>query len=191
MNRNFESPKHLRRWLEAQEIDLEVWGRGEHKRVEHLWREIMRGESVLEDAPPMRLVEVVQVIVRRGNEILLEAEQEMRGGGRRVRNRPPAEKMRADEAPLAAALRCLVEELEVQPGDVTLLPDTHRKVVNERDGRSYPGLLTRYTLHIVEADVVGLPDHPFSTAEKAKGPGEPICRHFWVWARPPLKDAGG
>ena len=95
------------------------------------------------------------------------------------------------EHPLEAALRCLVEELEVAPGDVTLRPESYRQVVTERDARSYPGLRTRYTLHIVEADVAGLPDHAFSTAEKAGGPGEPINRHFWVWAQPPLRDAGG
>ena len=189
MNRKFESPAQLRHWLEARGIDLSSWGRGGHKRVEHLWREVMRGESVLQEAPPLRLVEVVQVIVRRGDRILVEAEQELAGGQRRLRNRPPAEKMHAGERPLAAALRCLVEELELQPEDVTLLPDSYRKVVTERDGRSYPGLLTRYTLHILEAEAPLLPDVSFSTAEKAEGPGEPVRRHFWVWALPPLRDA--
>ena len=38
-----------------------------------------------------------------------------------------------------------------------------------------------YQFHIVEADVSGLPETTFITAEQATGPGDPVNQHYWIW----------
>lgn len=179
--REFASAGDLRRWLRQQGVDLSVWGQGGHKSVEHLWEEIARGETQIQEKPPLRLVDVVQVVVRRGKQALVETEQELAGGGRRQRNRPPSEKMQPGESYLESALRCLREELDVERADVTLLHDTYRREQREGPSPSYPGLRTRYTFHQVEADVAGLPEGNFSTRERAGERGDPVETHHWTW----------
>lgn len=177
----FASAGDLRRWLAGQGVDLAAWGRGDHKSVDHLWEEIVQGETQIQEEPPMRLVDVVQVVVRRGGRALVETEQDLAGGRRRKRNRPPSEKMRPGESYLEAALRCLREELGVKRADVDLLHDTYRRKRMEGPSPSYPGLHTRYTFHVVEARVEGLPDGDFSTRERAGGSGELVEAHHWAW----------
>lgn len=177
----FESQEALRRWLLAQGIDLDRWGRGPAKTVADLWAEIRQGESEMVEHPPRRRLQVVRVIVRRGEEVLIEAHQDFRGGRQRSRGRPPSEKMKPGESYEEAALRCVAEELGVGHDRVQLLPETYRRKVREEESGSYPGLRTRYTFHVVQANVEGLPPHDFSTAEGARGPGEPVDRHYWVW----------
>ena len=179
--REFTSAEDLRRWLATEGIDLAVWGHGDHKSVEHLWEEIVRGETQIQTDPPLRLVDVVQVIVRRGGQALIETGQDLTGGRRRRRNRPPSEKMQPGESYLEAALRCLREELGVKRSDVDLLHDTYRRKRTEGPSPSYPGLRTRYTFHAVEARVKGLPDGDFSTPEKTAEPGDPVEAHHWSW----------
>lgn len=179
--REFASAGDLRRWLARQGIDLAVWGRDDHKSVRHLWEEIARGETQIQADPPLRLVDVVQVVVRRGRQALVEREQELADGRRRKRNRPPSEKMRPGENYLEAALRCLREELGVRRADVDLLHDTYRREQTEGPSQSYPGLRTRYTFHMVEARVKGLPDDDFTTPERAGGKGDPVEAHHWTW----------
>lgn len=179
--REFVSAGDLRRWLAAQGVDLAVWGQGDHKSVHHLWEEIVQGETQIQEEPPLRLVDVVQVVVRRGGQALFEIEQELAGGRRRERNRPPSEKMRPGESYLEAALRCLREELGVKRTEVDLLHDTYRRERTEGPSPSYPGLHTRYTFHVVEARVAGLPDGDFSTREKAAARGDPVEAHHWSW----------
>lgn len=179
--REFASAGDLRRWLAGQGVDLTAWGRGGHKSVDHLWDEIERGETQIQEEPLLRLVDVVQVVVRRGERALIETEQELVGGGRRRRNRPPSEKMQPGESYLEAALRCLREELGVKRSDVTLLHDTYRRKQRDAPSPSYPGLHTRYTFHQVEAEVEGLPEGAFSTHERAGERGDPVETHHWTW----------
>lgn len=176
--REFASAGDLRRWLAGQGVDLAIWGQGDHKSVDHLWEEITQGETQIQENPPLRLVDVVQVVVRRGGRALVEREQELASGRRRERNRPPSEKMQPGESYLEAALRCLREELGVRRVDVDLLHDTYRREQTEGPSPSYPGLRTRYTFHVVEARVDGLPDGDFSTPEST---GDPVETHHWTW----------
>lgn len=179
--KQFESKEALRRWLLAQGIDLERWGRGAAKTVADLWAEIRQGESQIEEDPPRRRVEVVRVIVRRGDEVLIEAHQDFHGGRQRSRGRPPSEKMKPGESYKEAALRCVAEELGVGRDRVQVLPETYRRKVRQEESGSYPGLCTHYTFHVVRAEVRGLPPNDFSTTEGAGGPGEPVHKHYWVW----------
>ncbi len=179
--REFASAGELRRWLGNHGVDLDAWGQGDHKSVDNLWEEINRGETQIQEEPALRLVDVVQVVVRRGRQELVETGQELTGGRQRARNRPPSEKMQPGESYLEAALRCLREELGVKRADVDLLHDTYRREQMEGPSLSYPGLRTRYTFHVVEARVAGLPDGDFSTRERAGGKGEPVETHHWSW----------
>lgn len=171
----------LRAWLARAGIDTETWGAGGAKGVGDLWREIEAGESQLEDDPPRRVVEVVQVIIRRGDRVLLEIEQELADGRRRQRMRPPSEKLKRGEDYAQAARRCLVEELGAKPADVALVPSTHRLEQQTLDSPSYPGLPTRYAIHEIEARADALPDEDFIRDNAA---GDDPCRwHRWGWRK--------
>lgn len=173
----------LEAWLAAAGIPLEQWGRGQAKTVADLWTEIASGEATLRDNPPRREVAVAQVLIRRGDQLLIEIEQELSDGRRRMRQRPPSEKLQGGEDALAAARRCLAEELglalpvtqlyEVEP------PDTFSRV-----SPSYPGLPTRYAVHTVRVDDEALPLAELPPADfwrDNRGNTDPIRRHLWGW----------
>lgn len=168
-----------------ENLDRSAWGRGDAKDADDLWREVQAGDCALEPGP-VRLVRVVEVHVERGGRVLVEAEQVLADGRVRPRARRPSEKMRPDEPPRAAALRCLAEEMGIEPARVEL-GRSHPPRIEEAGSISYPGLLTRYTLFRVEAAVAGLPEGPFTTAEAgpdAPGDRDPVRLHRWAWCAP-------
>lgn len=171
----------LKAWLASNGIDISRWGRGTAKNVENLWDEILSGESRLQENPTLRIIPVTQVIVRRGNNILIEAEQEFVDNRRRARNHPPSEKMKHGEHYIDAAVRCLQEELGLDGQDIEIIPSTYRQIQEEAESLSYPGLWTRYIFHVVEAKVNGLPDSDFWTIETVDNEQEAVKKHFWVW----------
>jgi ADP-ribose pyrophosphatase YjhB (NUDIX family) len=177
----FLNEQQLQAWLKAVGVNTALWGEGQAKTVGHLWVELDCGEAKLIDDPPLRLVDVVQIIIRRGKQVLLEVKQELDNNQVRFRNQPPSEKIKAGEDYSTAALRCLVEELGVKETAVTILHDTYTTTESETDSLSYPGLRTRYTFHLVEAIVSGLPNAAFWCENKAHGEGDPIVRHWWAW----------
>jgi len=171
----------LRTWLTAHGIRCETWGRDGTKSVRSLWNEIAAGETRLSPDPPMREVAVVSVLIEAGGRRLTEVRQLMADGTVRERNAWPSEKLLPGETPVAAALRCLVEELRVDARDVTVAAEPLSTTVEQLDSPSYPGLPTRYTLHTVAATVPDLPSTAFTT-EEAPGTGEAAVRtHYWEW----------
>lgn len=174
----------LVQWLSARGIDLTRWGKGAAKTVSDLWQELQAEESILFDAPPRRAVNVVQVIIRRGDRVLMETAQELAGGRRRQRNLLPAEKMRGDEAYCAAAQRCLWEELGIPAAQVQFKPGSHRQESFAAEAYSYPGLPTHYTVHRIEAAVSGLPPTDFWRNNASFAAGDPVKRHHWSWRTP-------
>jgi ADP-ribose pyrophosphatase YjhB (NUDIX family) len=178
---NIRTLNELKAWLTTKSIDISQWGRGTAKTVESLWHEIVNQEVYLQDNPPLRVSSVVQVIVRKGNRILLEAEQVFDDQRRRFRDCPPSEKMRQGENYRDAALRCLNEELGVDEQSVELITSTYRQGQEETESLSYPGLRTRYILHRIEAKVAGLPATDFWTIEAARSQRDPTRKHRWVW----------
>ncbi len=180
----FRDVAALGAWLMAQGVDWTAWGTGNAKSLADLWRELEEGETVLQERPLLRVVNVVQVIVRRDDWVLLEAEQEFGDGQRRHRNQPPAEKIKPGEDYMAAAARCLQEELDVAPGQIQLFPETHRLTETYTHSPSYPGLPALYNLHVVEAAVSGLPARDFWRDNRSFAAGDPVKRHKWVWRRP-------
>lgn len=178
--------KELEKWLARRGIDTSAWGTGDAKSVKNLWYELQEGDIVLQDNPLLRLVHVVQVMIRRQNKILIEAMQEFGDGSRRYRNQPPSEKMKSSESPTDAARRCLWEELGVNETDVAFDQSSYKQVQAQADSPSYPGLPTQYTFHLIEAVVAGLPSTDFWHDNEARGEGDPVKRHYWVWQ--PVRD---
>lgn len=177
----FETQAALEAWLRVKKIDLSKWGRDGAKRAVDLWEELVSGDCFLQDNPPLRVVHFVQVIIERNGRRLIEAEQELGDGTRRQRRIPPAEKMRPDEDVQAAALRGLQEELHITPDAATLFPQTYRQKQKQVDSPSYPGLLTQYTIHRIEAVVAGLPDEDFWREDESFAHGAPVRRQRWTW----------
>ena len=173
--------KTLEQWLAQRGIDTSDWGTTGAKSVINLWHELLEGDVVLQDNPPLRVVHVVQIIVRQQGRILIEAMQEFGDGSRRYRNQPPSEKMKIDESHVDAALRCLHEELGVEETDVSFNQSSYKQMQAQADSPSYPGLPTQYTFHLIEAAVAGIPDSDFWHDNETYGEGDPVKRHYWVW----------
>lgn len=177
----FKYINELVAWLNQYNIDTSLWGEGNAKSVIHLWDEVSSGEVILMDDPPRRVVHVVQVVIRRNRQVLLEAEQVLGNGSRRFRNQPPSEKFKPGESYLDAAHRCLQEELNAPAEAIHLLPESYAPRVELLDSYSYPGLLTEYLFHLVDAEVDGLPEEPFWRGNTATIMGDPVKRHLWEW----------
>lgn len=201
------SAQGLARWLNTRMIStrLDTWGvEPGTKNVTNLWVELAEGEITLEDScPPKRTVNVVSVNIRnKSGQVLLESHQEMGDGSTRFRNRPLSEKMKAGETVEEACRRGICEELGLvlgSPDKIELLMDSYEKEVEERDSLSYPGLLTCYVVHKVDAVVADLPESDFFTDEDEDGrmngnhgflfsssgireKAISVKRHFWKWA---------
>ena len=179
----FPDKKSLEVWLTRNGIDISAWGTGNSKTLTDLWHELIRGEIILHEYPPLRVVNVVQVIIRRNDCILVETEQILRNGRKRQRNQPPAEKFKPGETYHEAALRCLQEELGIDHRLIDLQIETHRQIKNYCHSFSYPGLPSLYTVHIVEADVQELPIADFWRDNQSFVSGDAVKKHRWGWRR--------
>eukprot|EP01018_Ginkgo_biloba_P012221 Gb_26963 [translate_table: standard] len=203
------SPKGLVGWLSTRmSTHFTLWGiEPGTKNVTNLWMELVEGEISLEDScPPKRTVNVASVNIRNGfGQILVESHQEMGDGSIRVRNRPLSEKMKAGETVEEACLRGIYEELGPVLGardKINLLLNTYEKQVEERSSLSYPGLLTCYVVHSVDAVMKHLPNTDFFTDEDEDGrmngahmssssgsesreKAIGVKKHFWKWITDP------
>ncbi|KAL7106797.1 hypothetical protein ACP275_06G015400 [Erythranthe tilingii] len=212
----FASPQSLSDWLKPRLAadSFGSWGvKPGTKNIHNLWLEIAEGETFLADSvPPVRTVEVVIVrVIRNDGKILIESHQELSNGAVRHRGRPLSEKMKPGESVDAAVHRAVKEELgslvtDAGPfetvsqsngvggvnGRVKILPGSYVKKVEERVSASYPGLPACYVLHMVDADVEGLPEGEFCTEELDEYDGSlnerdvadcaVSCRkHYWKW----------
>lgn len=182
---DFKSELNLELWLRSRGIDIASWGTTGAKTAANLWHEYEQGEVTFRDDPPMRVVRVVQIILRRGEQVLYEIAQEFNDGRVRQREQPPSEKIFAGESQFAAAERCLREELGLDSRHIQLLSSTAEGMENLAESPSYPGLRTHYTIYTVEAMVEELPDSDFWRENEAAGEGDPVKRHLWGWRRTP------
>ena len=179
---SFDNVTALTNWLAANGLPLNAWGRGGAKTAADLWAEVACGETALRENPPRRAVNVVQVLIRRGEQTLTEIEQEMADGRRRARGWPPSEKLKGGEDVLGAARRCLAEELGIIVSPDTLCEDVP-PYEHTLDSPSYPGLPTTYRVHTVAIAAAALPaalpaaDFWLDNA----APGDPVRRHLWGW----------
>ena len=171
----------LQAWLTAVHINTAAWGQNGAKSVEALWQEIAVGETQIQADPPQRQVQVVEILIRQDDKVLIEAAQDLADGQIRQRGILPAEKMKVGETVDTAVLRGLGEELGVTSEDVTILADSYRQHQRLRDSPSYPGLPTLYSIHSLAVQVKGLPEDDFWRDNAAYGQGDPVKRHYWVW----------
>lgn len=107
-------------WLYHNNISTASWGHDGAKSIKNLWGEIQRGESILLENPPHRAVRVTQLWLRLDDLLLVETTQTFDDGSIRTLNSLPAEKMRPNESPRQAALRCLHEELHILPNETMI-----------------------------------------------------------------------
>ena len=177
----FTNIQALEAWLGKYGIKYEAWGANSSKSLRNLWQELEAGEVQLKDNPPLRVVDVVQLIILRDDHILVEAAQEFITGQRRFRNQPPSEKIKPGENIQQAAYRCLLEELDVPSQRITLHLETHRQRQTKTNSISYPGLPSLYNFHMVEACIADLPQEDFWRENRAGGVLDPIKRHLWAW----------
>ena len=173
----------LQTWLHQEGIDTSTWGKSQAKSIYSLWEELEHGEVVLHKRPPLREVEVVQVVIRRNDKVLLEIQQELGNGVFRSRNIFPSEKLRSGEDYLEAAKRGLQEEMNLDPQEVTFVRDSYEKRRTTISSPSYPNLPTRYTIHKIEAAVSDLPTTDFWCANDGQAEGDPVKQHCWGWRR--------
>ena len=172
----------LEKWLKKHGIRYDEWGHDGSKSLSNLWQELKAGEIQLSDNPPLRLVNVVQIVIRQGDFLLVEVEQEFFDGQRRYRDQPPSEKVKPGETIQDAAYRCLQEELGIAPEQILLQKDNHRQHQKKSNSISYPGLPSQYNFHLLEAAVSGLPNEDF-WRENLAGDNhiDPVKRHRWAW----------
>ena len=182
---HIHSQDDLKNLLDSKGLDIAQWGFNNAKTVADLWEEIVKQETRIQEKPLLRIVEVVQVIVRKGDNVLIETQQEFTDGRTRGRKDPPAEKLRAGENHVDAALRCLKEELGIERKDIDVIGSVYRKRQEVMESPSYPGLKTLYIFHEVEARVNQLPDEDFFTYESFCKKNDPIRKHYWSWKNKP------
>lgn len=190
----FDSIQQLTQWLKHYSIPTDTWGQGDAKSVADLWLEVAHGETTLQLLPAqasemqsvslVRLVQVVELLIQRQDHTLIEAGQLLTNGAQRHRNHLPAEKMKGDETPLAAAWRCLREELaanddELAQVKVAIIDDS----LKERFSPSYPGLRSEYHLYRAQVTGLPLPVDDFSTENRAYSDGDPVKMHHWHWKK--------
>lgn len=144
-----ETLDSLDEWLSEHGVQTTAYGEGEAKPLVSLMTEIEEGETVLRliDGKPLRLVNVLNVLIRNSkSQLLYEARQELPTGTIRTRNMPLAEKMLPGENWQEAVHRAVQEELgPVLPTgsnapQVTVLEDTYENKVEYKNSQSYPGL---------------------------------------------------
>lgn len=177
-----DNPVALDDLLRANGIDTSQWGAGRSKTVADLWAEIVAGETRLRTQPFRReVLGVVEVIIRKGDHILIESCQTFQSGLQRSREIPPSEKMQPGETALDTAQRCLKEELGLPPDAITSVVSIERTREKVRISPSYPGLTSLYPFHMVEVHVIGLPQHDFSTDEYSPKGQEKVMTHDWTW----------
>lgn len=174
----------LEQLLVAEGLDITCWGAGSAKSVRELWNELVAGESEIQLNPLCRVVRgVVQVIIRKGEKVLIELEQELSDRRVRRRNHVPSEKMKPGETYQETTRRCVAEELGIELDARAIVESSYRYEETTKPSSSYPGLLTLYTFHIVEVIVPKLPDSDFWTVERGSSAGDTWRRHHWAWQR--------
>ncbi len=143
----------LKQHLSSFGINLNLWGKGKAKTVEHLFAEVKSGEAVLEERESELIrkttvckAEVFHTDAEGGHWHLKEEKQVFKDGRERVRklNSSVSEKIKANEDPLASIKRGIVEELDLQ-GDLSV--NQGETDEEEEESPSYPGLKTVYVLH--------------------------------------------
>ena len=152
--------EELRRIMENCGINTSMYGQGQAKSIDQLFKEIEEKESCLYIVPNRKLIRGVSVIIiilrRSDGRYLREYKQffhktSNRDEYTRKRKSFVAEKRMAGERVDDAVKRALGEELELNEGDAILT--SHHRCVEERESMSYPNLTTSYDTMYVLMDL--------------------------------------
>ena len=156
--------QELTKILTDHKIDLNLWGVGSAKTLDHLLKEVTEGETnlVVEDGKLVRKVRVmhVDVYARFDDEHhvrtfrLVETKQVFKDGRTRIRKDMKysiSEKMLPAENPKAAALRALSEELGVT--DVITMEPIKEEGLETKESSSYPGLWTTFESYVTTVKI--------------------------------------
>ncbi len=168
--------------LKQNETPLHLWGVGEAKSYNHFLDELSKGESFFDYQNLVRVLNVVKMVIKnRVGKTLYEANQELKNGVIKKRMQIPSEKIVKSESILVAALRGVLEELQIKESYILktrVLPFFTQEF---RKSASYPGLISCYNLFYVEFIIHELPDNPFATEEIKSNVGDYVSTHFWEW----------
>ncbi len=150
----FLTKSKLEQFLLKNKLPIEDWGSGNAKTVDHLFKEIIKGETKIEfiDNELVRHVRALSITVLYKDLILKEDYQKFKDG--RVRKRKMdasvAEKLdKNDRNLISAVIRGIKEELDVDISESQISNNgKNRKIM---DSMSYPGLnsiidLFKYTV---------------------------------------------
>lgn len=166
-------------------LDIQQYGVGNAKTIASLRDEVSKGETtlILEDNVPVRSVSVVSVLLKNASgQTLVEERQVFPDGRERCRGLPLSEKMLRGEEWLEAAYRGIQEELGTvltSESQVILKEETHFTEFEQNYSKSYPGLLTKYTLHRIQGSIPDIPQSgSFTTTEEIP---RGTLTNFWTW----------
>jgi len=172
-------------FLESYGLDTSCYGVGKAKSLVNLLTEVAKGETVIHvlDERPVRQVEVVCLFLRNDlGQILVETKQVTPDGRERCRCRPLSEKLMRDEPWDQGAIRGVQEELGTAMNENTTFimdRDSHKIKREWLESTSYPGLLTVYKLHQLDARLTGIPQNgSFKTTEQTD---RGIIENHWEW----------
>jgi hypothetical protein len=152
---NPQTLDQLAQHLREHSIPIDSWAQGDSKALEQLFVEVEAKETrlILENGKLYRQIALVSLEVRHlsenGEDLCLYEDRQEFGDGR-VRCRDlggdsgVSEKIVADESPELACIRAMKEEL----GFVAQATPRYLGIRHEqRLSSSYPGLMTKYTIH--------------------------------------------
>lgn len=150
----FLTKTKLEKFLLRNKLPINEWGKGSAKTIDHLFKEIIKGESKIEiiDNELVRHVKALSITVLYKNLILKEDYQKFKDG--RVRRRKMdasvAEKLdKNDKDLVGAVIRGIKEELDITINNSQISENGKNRQI--MDSMSYPGLhsivdLFKYTV---------------------------------------------
>lgn len=146
--------------LTKYSIPFEKWGQGSAKTLQHLIKEVLAGETVLEESPEglarklsITYIDIFFTDAAGKTWKLVEEKQIFKDGRERRRNLDGsiAEKLKAGEMPDQKMVdRAIQEELAIE-GGVPTHPNGSREITE--DSPSYPGLTMKATNYYFEGSL--------------------------------------
>ena len=157
---NIDTVEKLEQFLQAKGVKTFLWGVGEAKTLEHFYKEIKRGDSILVQSEEGELIREVIICgadifynSSEGKKYRLKEEKQLFYDGR-VRRRDyghaVSEKLLPDEDPENGVRRGIYEELGIN-GEISLDETNHDEAF--RYSPSYPTLKSHYIRYNYEAEL--------------------------------------
>lgn len=149
--------KHLQEYLEDNDVDTCLWGKGQAMTVSDLSAELMKGEASLETKGNGVVDRVINMVVLHlvhsvTGKILVQTERRCLDGSKDLCKRLPHQKARPDENYFSSAWRLLQRQLKAEESHIILDADSVQQTeVEEKGSSAYPGLRTIFRNFIITA----------------------------------------